>query len=74
MGSYGLDALRSFCGERPFPYSVIAAPFFLIGSVLWIIDPVLCLHVEEQCSRVGVAAATFFIVDFALLMLAGSNR
>ncbi len=49
-----------------------AAPFFLVGSILWIVAPVLCWH-GQPCSEVGVAAAACFLIDFTMLLLSGGD-
>lgn len=51
-----------------FPFQEVAAPFFMVGSVLWIVSPLMCIYNVAGCLEVGAAAGTCFLVDCALLL------
>lgn len=53
-----------------FPYGLVAAPFFFIGSVLWVVVPCLGLNGDELTAYgVAVGAASCFLVDFVMLLM-----
>jgi hypothetical protein len=60
-----------------FPYTLVAAPFFFVGSVLWVVAPIIGLQGlqwERIALQVAVAAAACFLVDCNLLLLADDGQ
>lgn len=49
--------------------SVVGAPFFLVGSVLWVVSPAMLMHGDDRGLIVGIVAATLFLVDVSVCFI-----